>query len=144
MMVRFALAPLLILLALASACSPTEPPLDGLEVSTHKSEYRVNEGFNLRVLNRSGADLWLETSCGGRMRYDIEERVGWHWELWFQVNSCPAFGVAQPRALFPAREMWESGFWTIPPGRYRVKIQIGLSSRSIGALEIYSNEFTVR
>jgi hypothetical protein len=141
MRVRLAL---LVFLSLGTAtCSPTEPAVE-IQVSTNKSEYEVNEGFNLRVVNFSAESAWFETSCGGRLRYDIEERVGWRWVLWLPVNECPALGLAQPRALHPTREVWETGFWTIPPGRYRVRVQIGASSVDIGRAEIYSKEFVVR
>lgn len=126
----------------ASACSPTGPITD-VQVSTDKTDYQVNEGFNLRVVNFSRESAWFETSCGGRLRYDIEERIGWRWQLWLPVNECPALGLAQPRALHPTREVWETGFWTIPPGRYRIRIQIGGSSSDIGRAEIYSKEFVV-
>jgi hypothetical protein len=127
------------------SCSPTEPD-PGVEVTTNKTEYLVNEGFNLRVVNYSHESAWLQTSsCGDRLRYryDIEERVGWRWELWLPVNECPALGLAQPRALHPAREVWETGFWTIPPGRYRIRISLGTTSDDIGRTEIHSNEFVV-
>jgi hypothetical protein len=137
---RFAL--LLVLLGTA-ACSPTEPD-PGVEVSTNKTEYLVNEGFNLRVVNYSRESAWFATSCGGRLRYDIEQRVGWHWELWYPVNDCPALGLAQPRALHPTREVWETGFWTIPPGRYRIRIRLGASLEDIGRTDVYSKEFVVQ
>jgi hypothetical protein len=123
------------------ACSPTEAAPE-VEVSTNKSDYEVNEGFNLRVVNFSRESAWLETQCG-RLRYDIEERVGWRWVLWLPVNECPTLGIAQPRALHPTREVWETGFWTIPPGRYRIRVSIGASSADIGRSEIYSREFVV-
>jgi hypothetical protein len=125
-----------------AACSPTEPVLD-IEVSTNKTAYEVGEGFNLRVVNLSRESAWFETSCRGRLRYDLQKREGWLWELWLPVNDCPALGIAQPRALHPAREIWETGFWTIPPGRYRIRILIGFESGGIGRAEILSEEFIV-
>jgi hypothetical protein len=134
---------LLVSVVVLAACSPTEP-VPEIQVSTNKTEYEVNEGFNLRVVNFSRESAWFETSCGGRLRYDIEERVGWRWVLWLPVNECPGLGLAQPRALHPTREVWETGFWTIPPGRYRVRVSIGASSGDVGRVEIYSHEFVVR
>jgi hypothetical protein len=129
-------------LCLLVSCSPTEP-VSEIQVSTNKTDYEVNEGFNLRVVNFSREAAWFQTSCGGRLRYDIEERVGWRWQLWLPVNECPALGLVQPRALHPTREVWETGFWTIRPGRYRIKVLIGQSSADIGRTEIYSKEFVV-
>jgi hypothetical protein len=125
-----------------TSCSPTEPVTD-IEVSTNKSLYEVDEGFNLRVVNLSRSSAWFETSCRGRLRYDLQKRNGWVWELWLPVNDCSAQGLAQTRALHPAREVWETGFWTIPPGRYRIRIPIGFESADIGRAEIYSKEFVV-
>ena len=124
-------------------CSSTEPD-PGVEVTTNKTEYLVNEGFNLRVVNYSHESTWLQTSCGGRLRYDLYQRVGWHWELWLPVNECPGLGLAVPRALHPDREVWETGFWTIPPGHYRVLVSLGSNSDDIGRIEIYSKEFVVQ
>jgi hypothetical protein len=118
-------------------------PVTDIEVTTNKTVYEVNEGFNLRVVNLSGSSAWFETSCRGRLRYDLQKREGWHWEMWLPVNDCPAQGFAQPRALHPSREVWETGFWTIPPGRYRVRIPIGFLSGGIGDAEIYSGEFLI-
>ena len=125
-----------------SSCSPTEPVTD-IEVSTNKTVYEINEGFNLRVVNLSRSNAWFETSCRGRLRYDLQRRAGWVWQMWLPVNDCPAQGLAQLRALHPAREFWETGFWTIPPGRYRIRILIGFDSGEIGQAEIYSKEFLV-
>jgi hypothetical protein len=133
---------LLFLSVFPASCSPTEPA-PGIDVSTNKDRYEVNEGFNLKVVNLSQSSAWLPTSCAGRLRYDLERRAGWHWEMWLPVNECPARGLAQPRALHPARVVWETGFWTIPPGRYRIRVPFGLDSADLASNEVYSKEFVV-